>query len=69
MPPLRSNTVERISSTFTARTGSSRFVSTTMVRPVLGRMISEAARPARPARPDSGLTDGLYQDRVRIDDA
>ena len=63
MPPLRSNTVERISSTFTARTGSSRFVSTTMVRPVLGRMISEAARP------DSGLTDGPYQDRVRIDDA
>ena len=35
----------RISSAFSARTVNSRLVSTTMVRPVLGRMISEAAKP------------------------
>ena len=43
--PSGAQAADRISSAFSARTVNSRLVSTTMVRPVLGRMISEAAKP------------------------
>ena len=46
----------RISSTFSARTVNSRLVSVAIVRPVLGRMISEAAKPGpAPAWPATSI--------------